>query len=237
MGRKLEEVLRNFAVWIYCLITVPTMGLFALVIRRHFWAVCWCKWLLLLLGIRIKVVKEAELSEGRVYVFMANHQSQLDIPVLEKVLERYNIRFLAKRSLFQIPFFGWGMKALGYVPVEREDPKEGLKSLLLCVEKLKQGISLVIFPEGTRSPDGRLLPFKSAGFMVPIKAGVPVVPVVIKGTREILPKGRLWFSFKRKEVQVFVGSPIETQGYSLKQRKELSDLVRAQMERLLALSK
>ena len=234
MGRKLEEILRNFAVWIYCLITVPTMGSLALVIRRHFWAVCWCRWLLMVLGIKIRVYKKAELPTDRVYVFMANHQSQLDIPVLEKVLEPYNIRFLAKRSLFQIPFFGWGIKALGYVPVEREDPKEGLKSLLLCVDKLKQGISLVIFPEGTRSPDGKLLPFKSAGFVVPIKAKVPVVPVVIKGTRDILPKGKLWFSLNRKEVEVYIGKPILTEKYSLKQRKELSKLVRMQMEKFLS---
>ncbi len=188
----------------------------------------------MVLGIKIRVYKKAELPTDRVYVFMANHQSQLDIPVLEKVLEPYNIRFLAKRSLFQIPFFGWGIKALGYVPVEREDPKEGLKSLLLCVDKLKQGISLVIFPEGTRSPDGKLLPFKSAGFVVPIKAKVPVVPVVIKGTRDILPKGKLWFSLNRKEVEVYIGKPILTEKYSLKQRKELSKLVRMQMEKFLS---
>jgi len=230
---RIEEFFRNFLIWIYVLVTVPTMGLLALIIRKHFWAVIWCKGLLFLLGIRIKAFFQEKLPAERVYVFMCNHQSQLDIPVLEKVLEPYNIRFLAKKSLFQIPFFGWGIKALGYVPIEREETKKGLQSLYVCIERLKQGISLVIFPEGTRSIDGKLLPFKSAPFIVPIKTKTPVVPVAIKGTKDILPKGKLWFSLKRKEVKVYVGRAISTENFSLKQRKELSQIVRKEIENFL----
>jgi len=226
MLRKSEEIFRNFLVWIYILITVPLYGIFAILTRQHFWAKAWCKGLLKVLGIKIKVFKDTELPYG-IYVFMSNHQSQLDIPVLEKILEPYNIRFLAKKSLFQIPFFGWGIKALGYVPVEREDPKEGLKSVLACVERLKKGFSLVIFPEGTRSPTGELLPFKIGGFLIPLRSKVKVVPVAISGTREILPKGALWFRIsKTKEVKVYLGKPIETKNFNIRDRQKLAQVVR-----------
>ncbi len=226
MFGRIEEIFRNILLWIYILITVPTYGTFVLFIRKHFWARIWCKGLLRVLGIRIRVFQEEELPYG-MYVFMANHQSQLDIPVLEKVLEPYNIRFLAKKSLFKIPFFGWGIKALGYIPVEREDPKEGLKSVLACVERIKRGFSLVVFPEGTRSPTGELLPFKVGGFLIPLRSRTKIVPVSILGTRDILPKGALWFrTSKRKEVKVYIGKPIETKGMSVKERHKLSEMVR-----------
>ncbi|KUK37305.1 MAG: 1-acyl-sn-glycerol-3-phosphate acyltransferase [Thermodesulfobacterium commune] len=223
---KVAEVLRNFLCWVYCLVTVPVFGSLALLIRKHFWARIWCKGLLKVLGIEIKVYQEVDLPKD-VYVFMSNHQSQLDIPVLEKVLEAYNIRFLAKKSLFNIPFFGWGLKALGYVPVEREDPKEGFKSILACVERLKEGVSLVVFPEGTRSKDGDLLPFKLGGFLIPIKAQVKVVPVSLWGTKDILPKGSLWLKVgKRRKVGVYLGAPIETTGLSLRDKQVLAQQVK-----------
>ncbi len=228
-----EEILRNLAVWIYCLITVPSMGLLALVIRRHFWAVLWCEGLLKVLGISVRVINAEslkKLSLNEKYVFMCNHQSQLDIPVLEKVLKPFNIRFLAKKSLFNIPFFGWGIRALGYIPVEREDPKEAFKSILLCIEKLKEGINLVIFPEGTRSPDGSLLPFKTGGFIIPIKSGVKIVPLVLWGTRDILPKGSLWFRLKRKKVWIFICDPVEVKDFTLRDKKKVSEIVRQKIE-------
>ncbi|MDM7203061.1 MAG: lysophospholipid acyltransferase family protein, partial [Thermodesulfobacteriaceae bacterium] len=145
----------------------------------------------------------------------------------------YNIRFLAKKSLFDIPFFGWGIKALGYIPVEREDPKEGLKSLLLCIERLKDNISLVIFPEGTRSKSGELLPFKKAGFLIPIKAKVNVVPIVLWGTVKILPKGALWFKLKEREVRVIVGSVLSVEELTPKEKDNLVIKTREVMEEAL----
>ena len=222
--QKIEELFRNILVWFYCLITVPTFGLMAIITKWHFWARAWCKGLLKILGIKIHV--KGNLPPAGIYVFMSNHQSQLDIPVLEKILEPYNIRFLAKQSLFKIPFFGWGIKALGYVPVERENPKEGLKSILICIEKLKRGYSLVIFPEGTRSPTGELLPFKIGGFLVPLKSKVKIVPITIWGTRNILPKGKIWFNTKQKNVKVFIDRPVDVGTFTLREKNKLSSLVR-----------
>jgi 1-acyl-sn-glycerol-3-phosphate acyltransferase len=237
MFKKGEEFFRNFLVWLYVILTVPTFGLFSLIIRKHFWAYIWCKGLLKILGIKIEVIKNKELPKG-IYIFMSNHQSQLDIPVLEKVLKPYNIRFLAKKSLFKIPFFGWGIKALGYVPVEREDPREGLKSVLACIERIKKGFSLVIFPEGTRSPTGELLPFKLGGFIIPLKSKIPVVAVSIWGTRDILPKGALWFRISsRKKVKVYIDEPIETKDLSGKDKERLAQLVREKILRGLEIIK
>jgi len=222
----LEEVFRNLLLWIYALITVPLFGSLALVIRRHFWARVWCKGLLRVLGIRINAYWKTWLPRDKRYVFVANHQSQLDIPVLEEVLEDYDIRFLAKKSLFQIPFFGWGIKALGYIPIEREDPRKGLKSIVECVKRIKEGVSVVVFPEGTRSKTGELLPFKTGGFLIPLKADVPVVPVAILGTREILPKGSLWFKTRYKEVKVWIGEPIFKDKDFWRNKKALAEFTR-----------
>lgn len=231
MLSKLDEIIRNLLLWIYVLITVPLFGTLAIITKKQFFARFWCELLLKILGIRIKVFSENWPERSKNYVFMCNHQSQLDIPVLESLLKDYKIRFLAKKSLFNIPFFGWGIKALGYVPVEREDPKEGLKSLLACVEKLKEGFSLVVFPEGTRSKTGELLPFKIGGFLIPIKAGISVCPVAIWGTRNILPKGSLWMRLKEREVRVYIGPVIEVSGLTLKDKHFLSEKVREAIEK------
>jgi 1-acyl-sn-glycerol-3-phosphate acyltransferase len=227
----IQEVLRNLLVWLYVMISVPVIGLLAILTRKKFWARLWCEWLLKVLGIRIVVLGNPLPPKGQRYVFMSNHQSQLDIPVLEALLKAYDIRFLAKKSLFKIPFFGWGISALGYIPVEREDPKEGLRSLLACVSALQSGVSLVIFPEGTRSRTGELLPFKKGGMLVPLKAEVPVCPLAIYGTKDILPKGSLWFHLNKREVYVYVGSLIETKGMTLRDKEKLSQMVREEISR------
>ncbi|MFN3505579.1 MAG: lysophospholipid acyltransferase family protein [Caldimicrobium sp.] len=229
----LSEILKNVFLWLYILITVPIVGFLALLTKRKALATLWCRGLVFILGIKIRVVEGGLPPKGKKYVFMCNHQSQLDIPVLEALLKDYDIRFLAKRSLFKIPFFGWGISVLGYIPVEREDPKEGLKSLYACVERIKEGHSLVIFPEGTRSKDGSLLPFKKAGFLIPIKAGVEVCPVVIWGTFKILPKGSLWFRLRDREVKIIVGPLFSTDFLSLRDKNILADKVRAYMEESL----
>ncbi|MFN3406668.1 MAG: lysophospholipid acyltransferase family protein [Caldimicrobium sp.] len=231
--RLLLEILKNVFSWIYILFTVPTFGILAIITKRKALATLWCRGLMSILGIKVRIEEGALPLKGKNYVFISNHQSQLDIPVLEVLLKDYDIRFLAKKSLFKIPFFGWGIGALGYIPVEREDPKEGLKSLYACVDRLKEGHSLVIFPEGTRSRDGSLLPFKKAGFLIPIKAGVEVCPVVIWGTKNILPKGSLWFRLRKREVKVIVGPLFPTDSLSLRDKHILADKVRAFMEESL----
>ncbi len=233
------SIIRNLVLILFVLISVPLFGTAAILIalfeRRkllsHKIAWFWCRIILFLSGVRLEVEGLERLTPGQRYVFFANHQSQMDIPVLEEALKDFEIRFLAKRSLFRIPFFGWGLAALGYIPVERDDPREGLRSLIACAERVREGYSVVVFPEGTRSPDGRLLPFKTAGFLIPIKAGVPAVPVAILGTRKILPKGSLFV--RPGEVRVIVGDPLPTEGLTKRDKDRLAKEVRAFLERFI----
>lgn len=226
MFSKLEEILRNLGAYLFIIISVPFLSILIILTRWHFLALFWCEALLFILGIKIKVISKTQLSDKDRYIFMVNHQSQLDILVLEKILKPYKIRFLAKKSLFKIPFFGWALKALGHLPVERKDPKDGLKSILACIEAFKKGYSLVIFPEGTRSSTGALLPFKMGGFLIPLKTKSKVVPLAIWGTIQILPKGKLWFKTTSGEVKVFIGEVIETSFLTLKDKDKLSFMVR-----------
>ncbi|MBX6423973.1 1-acyl-sn-glycerol-3-phosphate acyltransferase [Thermosulfurimonas sp. F29] len=228
----MEIFLRNLILALFLLTSVPAFGtvaiLIALVEKRkvlaHRVAWLWCRIVLRISGVRIEVEGLERLDPEKRYVFFANHRSQMDIPVLEEVLRPFEIRFLAKRNLFRIPFFGWGLSALGYIPVEREDPREGLRSLIACAERVRAGYSVVVFPEGTRSADGRLLPFKTAGFLIPIRAGVPAVPVAILGTEKILPKGKL--IVRPGRVRVIIGEPIPTQGLSSRDKEKLARKVR-----------
>jgi 1-acyl-sn-glycerol-3-phosphate acyltransferase len=229
----------NFLLYLFVILSVPPASLFVILISPfdrqkntgHYISRWWMKLVLWLSGVKLSVSGLENLRKDGVYIFAANHQSQFDIPVLEVGLP-YQIRWLAKKSLFRIPFFGWGLKAIGYIPVDRKNPRAGLKSLIAAAEKVKEGLSVVIFPEGTRSPDGKLLPFKSGGFVLAIKSGCPVVPVAVCGTREIMPKGKLYV--RPGKVRVKIMPPVETRGLSLKDKEDLARRVREKIEEALS---
>jgi len=170
------------------------------------------------------------LEQGRPYIFAANHQSQFDIFVLQGYLG-CDFRWLAKLELFKIPVFGKAMQLAGYIPVDRAHGRKALKSLDEAARRIADGTSVIIFPEGTRSPDGRLGQFKAGTMVLAIKAGVPVVPVAIVGTHRILPKGRLLVRPGRVEIRV--GTPIATSEYTVKQKQELAERLQGQVAELL----
>lgn len=173
-------------------------------------------------GIRLRVSGTAELGRAS-YVYMANHQSMYDIPVLIATLPG-ETRFLAKRELFRIPIFGWALWVGGFVPVDRGDRSRSRDTMAAAADRLRRGHSLLIFPEETRSRDGRLLPFKSGGFLLALNARVPVVPVGIEGTFEIQRKGS-WVIHPRV-VDVRYGTPLEVTEASSRERKALVSGVR-----------
>ncbi len=178
----------------------------------------WSKETLWLGGIRAKVVGKEKIDWSKPYVICANHQSQLDIPLLFANLPT-GMRFLAKRSLFFIPIFGWSLYVSGYIPVDRSSPAKARKSLVAAAKRIKKGPSLLVFPEGTRSPDGAILPFKSGAFMLAISASVPVLPVAIRGSYELVPKDRL--DVRPGTVELIVGDPIETDTLTLQHKESL----------------
>ncbi|MGD9125466.1 MAG: lysophospholipid acyltransferase family protein [Desulfarculaceae bacterium] len=171
-----------------------------------------------------------DLASDQTFVFASNHTSALDIPALQAVLPP-NFRWIAKKELFSIPVFGQALRHAGYISIDRSNRRQALKSLKRAAERIAGGASVVIFPEGTRSPDGKLLPFKSGGLGLAIESGRPVVPMAILGAGKVLPPKKYLLSPQR--IRVVVGSPISTSGLELKDRDQLADQVREKVEKLL----
>ena len=182
-------------------------------------------WMILWLGgVSLSVKGLENLEEDRQYVFMVNHQSNIDIPVLIQSLVRFQLRWIAKKELLRVPFFGWAMWATKHITVDRADPLDAVKSLQRAKERLDAGISIVVFPEGTRSRDGRLLPFKKGGFLLAVNTRTKIVPVTIIGSASLLPAGA--WKLRPGTIEVYVDNPVETDGYRLGKLRSLTDQVR-----------
>ena len=158
--------------------------------RAYAWhARLWARLGLTLNGITLTLAGTEHLPAGPV-IFMSNHQSNFDILALLAAMPR-QIHWIAKKELFEIPFFGPSMRRGGYIPLDRSDGRKALQSMDEAAATIHQGKSVVLFPEGTRSTDGNLLPFKRGGFILARKAAVPVVPVTINGSDGINPAGEI----------------------------------------------
>ncbi len=147
----------------------------------------WNRQVLAIGGVKVTVVGADKLVAGERYVFMSNHQSALDIPIIYVGVSE-DISFIAKKELFMIPFFGWCMWAVGHTSIDRQNPRKAHASIDRAVQRLnKENVSLILFPEGTRSKDGKVLDFKTASFTLALQAGVKLVPIAIKGAIDRLP--------------------------------------------------
>ena len=225
------------AVWV--VIATFFLGVVAIVISFfnntgnpvHWIARVWGRSILAVSGIRVSVTGVERIANDQPYIFMANHQSNLDIPVLLGHLP-VQFRWLAKAELFKIPVFGQAMRGAGYISVDRADRPAAFESLRQAAEKIRSGYSILIFPEGTRSLDGSLKPFKKGGFVMAIGAGVPVVPVAVRGTYGIMPKNT-WL-IRPKDVAVDIGEPLATAGFTLDSKEALMEAVRNAISRGLA---
>jgi 1-acyl-sn-glycerol-3-phosphate acyltransferase len=149
----------------------------------------WSPSILWLAGVKVEVARRPSLPDGPL-VFACNHESALDILALLSVLPRA-VRFVAKRELFDIPIFGWYMRIGGHIEVDRQHHAQAVTSLKAAGRTIRAGTSLIVFPEGTRSKDGHIHPFKKGPFVVAMEAGVPVVPVAISGAGRITPKKQI----------------------------------------------
>jgi 1-acyl-sn-glycerol-3-phosphate acyltransferase len=177
-----------------------------------------------LVGVKIDVRGLEHLQHGCSYIYMSNHVSNLDPPVLiPSVPGRCSV--LVKKEVFRIPILGFAMKVARLVPVDRSNREAAIESVRAAAEVLRHGLSMVIFPEGTRSMDGRLLPFKKGPFHLAKEAGVPVVPVTILGTAELWPKGTL--AMKSGTATLVFHPPIDPAGFA--DREQLMVAVREQI--------
>jgi len=183
----------------------------------------WSRIVLSISGVSLHVEGVENIPSGIPVVFACNHASQFDIPILTVALP-VQFRFIVKKELFKIPLFGLAMRRTGYIPIDRSGGKAALKSLKDAAQKIKNGVSVVVFPEGTRSPDGRLRPFKAGSIFLAQKADVPIVPVGISGSHRILPKGSL--KMRPGHVIVRIGSPISaSRQYNGLSKEELTKIV------------
>jgi len=177
-----------------------------------------------LLGVKVEMSGIERVDPKTAYVFMPNHLSFLDGPMMLMVIPR-PVRAIVKKSVFAIPVLGWAMLHVGFVPVDRKGESGGKKSIEKAARLMKErGYSFMIYPEGTRSLDGKLQRFRRGGFFLAIAGGAPIVPVTIRGTFELMPKEQ--FGAKRGTVSVVFHPPVPVDGYSEGNVAELIEKVR-----------
>ena len=193
----------------------------------HFYvAKPWARVILWLSGVKVDASGCENVEAGVPRIYMANHQSYFDILGLLAYLP-VDFKFLMKQELMRIPVFGFAMKRAGYIGIERNDPRKAVKSIHEAAQRIKDGASVLIFPEGTRSVDGHLQDFKRGGFKLALKSGSDIVPVVIKGSMRVLPKGR--FRINRGRFALSVGIPIAVNQYSARDVDALMARVRGEI--------
>jgi 1-acyl-sn-glycerol-3-phosphate acyltransferase len=190
----------------------------------HCVARCWARIVLFISRVKVNVEGFDNIDPGKTYIYMANHQSMYDIPALLGHLT-VQFRWLAKIELFRIPFFGQAMSRAGYIDIDRSNRREAFKSIGRAAQKIQGGTSVLIFPEGSRSEDGNLKPFKKGGFVLALQSKQPIVPVTILGSGSILPKGSL--HIHPGKIIVRVHSPIDTTGFTSKTIDGLMESVRS----------
>lgn len=184
----------------------------------------WARSLLTIGGVKVRVEGLERIAPDGSYVIASNHLSYMDTPVVLANIP-VQFRFLAKRGLFQIPFLGTHLARAGHIPVPREDPRAAVKTMSTAAEVIRsRGISMLVFPEGGRSRDGTMMPFKEGAAYIAIKAGVPIVPVTLIGTREVLPFGA--GRIRPGKVELRIGEPIATGALSLKDRGAVTEEIR-----------
>ncbi|MHB8830119.1 MAG: lysophospholipid acyltransferase family protein [Syntrophales bacterium] len=192
--------------------------------KVHRIANLWARMLLKLSAIYVEVEGVQNVSLDKPQIFMSNHQSDFDILIVLAHIPG-QFRWIAKKELFKIPFFGKAMRNAGYIEIDRQHHENALKSLDEAAIKIRDGKSVVTFPEGTRSKDGTVKQFKQGMFYLAIQSGVPIVPISIIGASEIMPKRSLLI--KPGRIKMVIGQPIDVSSYTIETRGELIDRVRA----------
>jgi len=217
------------------LILMPLVGILSVVfgtltaisaglVNPHFasrvFAVTWAKLLGWLTPIAVTVENKLNADRKRSYVVVSNHQSLYDIVVIYGWLE-LDLKWVMKQELRKVPGIGIGCEKAGHIFINRKNPKLAKETIAAAIDRLGDGIGIMIFPEGTRSQDGKLIPFKKGAFRLAIEQGLPVLPVTLLGTREILPANTLK-AFPGR-ARMIIHPAIETDGLDPSQAGELSD--------------
>lgn len=192
--------------------------------KVHKIANLWARMLLWLTSTRVDVIGQENVMMDRPQIFMANHQSDFDILIVLAHIPG-QFRWIAKKELFKIPIFGKAMRNAGYIEIDRQNHERALKSLDEAAQKIREGKSVVTFPEGTRSRDGKVRPFKQGMFHLAIRSGVPIIPIAIIGAGEIMPRRTL--KVKPGKITLVIDRPVDVSGYTLETRGDLIETVRS----------
>lgn len=232
-------MLRTLLCWIIFVLTTMILGTVSIFLSLfdssgnipHLVARLWGKIQLRITGTRVTITGLQNIDPRASYILVSNHQSTFDIFALLGYLP-LQFRWIAKAELFRIPFLGWAMTRTGYIPIERDSPKKAYRSMLQAAEAVKGGVSVIIFPEGTRSPNGRLQAFKKGLLLIALKSQAPVMPITIQGTARIMQKGD-WRTYPGK-VRITIDPPIDTTGIPAEKEEELSQRVRHTLEKNLS---
>jgi 1-acyl-sn-glycerol-3-phosphate acyltransferase len=214
-------------IWFYTIV-LGAISLFCSLFDRsgkiqHEFARLWSRMILWTIGAKVQIEGLDRIDTSRAQIYVVNHLSALDIPVLYAHLP-FQFRILAKKELFRYPFMGWHLRRSGQIPVVLENARASMRSLNLAVAAIKNNMALVIFPEGRRSADGHLQPFLGGAFYAAIKAQADVVPMALVGTFEML-KMNTWH-IKPGPLHLLVGDPIHTADMSLRDLEKLTDRAR-----------
>lgn len=205
-------IIKLILIGIYTLI-LSILALISIIVDRsfisyHYLSKIFSGGILFISGVKVKIFGLDNIDKNATYVFVSNHASQFDITVLQWGVPN-RLAMIFKKELSRIPFFGWQLKLGPYIMVDRKSPESGMKSIEEAKELMKnKGISVLVFPEGTRSETGELLPFKRGAFHLAAKVGYLIVPVTIVDSNKIMPKGS--FKLKKGTVKLIFDSPIST---------------------------
>lgn len=233
----LWALVRTFITYIYVLLALLISGPFfiAYVAITHDlkllykWVRTLIRFMLRILGIRVRV-SGSEFIPSPPVMFVANHQSQLDPPIVLMLLP-YDVRIFPKKELFKVPILGRLMRMAGFIPVDRQHPERARKDVTTAVSHLQEGISYLIFPEGTRTRTGKVQRFKKGGFILAIDAQVPIVPIAVSGAYELNPKGT--WRITSGEVNIRFLEPISTKGMGFDDRGSLAESTRQKILEVL----
>lgn len=186
----------------------------------------WAPLLLWAGGARLVVEGEENVDPRRPTIYASNHQSTIDIPVLLQALP-INLRFIAKSQLQWVPIVGWYLWLAGHIFVDRANTRRAIGSLERAARRVQSGISIIVFPEGTRSPDGRVRPFKRGPFALALKAGAPICPITIEGSGKLMPKNS--WNITPGTIRVKIGRPIASTDFHPEDREALARAVRSEI--------
>jgi len=233
LSRLRSYFLLNPLIWFYTFLT----GLGSLFAgfgdrdgrRQHWWARAWSRLIMKTIFSPVNVTGLDKIDTSKPHVYAANHASALDIPVLYVNLP-FQFRIAFKKELLSYPVVGWHLKRSGQICIDQQNPARSVSSIRAALKGLKEGMPLVIFPEGGRTPDGEIKAFLPGAFFLAIKAQVDIVPVALVGTYELLPMDT--YHIKCRPLEMRVGEPISTAGLTVRDLEALSSRVKAAMEKL-----